>query len=148
MLRRSVEEEEHIRLLKEDHYALHCQACLVEADVLKIAPPRTYVFSPGYRRRLIHAHHVQQLQNQGALGAGNLLILCSYHHDIWGDHLSRDTVRRALSKAVETVRNFPIDLLGQKLERRRGLLATVMIDIEPYAARLYFTKLHADSWKA
>ena len=68
-LRNSVEEEEQIRALKEEHYAWHCQACIGERDVLKVAPPGTYVFSPGYRRRMLHAHHAQHLQNQGGVGA-------------------------------------------------------------------------------
>lgn len=147
-LRNSVEEEEQIRALKEEHYAWHCQACLGERDVLKIAPPGTYVFSPGYRRPMLHAHHAQQLQNQGALGGRNLLILCSYHHDLWGDHLSRENVLDALSSAVDSIRGFPRDTAGKHLERRRGFVASAAIDIEPFVASLYFTKLHADAWKA
>jgi hypothetical protein len=145
-LRRSIEEEEQIRALKEEHYAWHCQACLGEGEVLKVAPPGTYVFAPGYRRQMLHAHHTQHLQNKGALGGRNLLILCTYHHDILGDHLSRDKVRECLLKALPAVRAFPSDRYGKQLERRRGVLATVEIDIEPYVSRLYFTPQHADAW--
>ena len=106
------------------------------------------MYSPGYRQRLLHAHHAQQLQNRGALGGRNLLILCSYHHDIWGDHLSPENVLVALGSAVEVARAFPKDLDGRHLERRRGLVASVTIDIEPFVARLYFTKFHSDAWTA
>ena len=72
-------------------------------DVLNVAPPGTYAFAPGYRRRMLHAHHAQQLQNKGALGGRNLLILCSYHHDIWGDHLSREKVLEGLGNSIESL---------------------------------------------
>lgn len=147
-LRNSVEEEEQIRALKEEHYAWHCQACIGERDVLKVAPPGTYVFSPGYRRRMLHAHHAQHLQNQGGLGGRNLLILCSYHHDLWGDHLSRDKVLAALDPATDAIRGFPRDIEGKDVERRRGIVASIELDIEPFVAKLYFTKLHADAWRS
>ncbi|MGO7532753.1 hypothetical protein [Rhizobium leguminosarum] len=146
--RNSMEEQEHIRALKEDHYAWHCQACLGIYDVLKIAPPDTYVYSPGYRRGLIEAHHVQHLQNAGGLGASNLIILCSYHHRLIGDELSREMVLEALSTAGKIVRRFPVDLSGLQTVRREGALCVIQLSKEPLAIRLFFTKEHAKIWSA
>lgn len=144
----SVEEEEQKRQLKHDHYGYHCQACLGEMDVLKAAPPGTYVFAPGYRQRLLHAHHAHQTQNQGIIGGKNLLILCEYHHRLWGDRLSRDKVLAGLAGATGIRRNFPRDSEGKVLERKEGLLASVALDVAPFEAKLYFTKLHAAAWQA
>jgi len=144
--RNSLEEQEHIRALKEEHYAWHCQACLGANEVLKAAPPGTYVYSPNYRRRLIEAHHVDHLQNSGRLGASNLLILCNYHHDLLGDELSRDAVVAGLSGAEKGVRKFPTDMLGKVNERREGLLASVAFSKEPFSLTLFFTKEHGVIW--
>lgn len=145
--RNSLEEQEHIRALKEEHYAWHCQACLGSHDVLKVAPPGTYIYSPGYRKRLIEAHHVQHLQNTGDLGARNLLILCNFHHDLLGDDLSRDSVSAALLVAESISRAFPKDRSGKDVERRKGLLASVTLTTEPFVAKLFFTPEHAAAWK-
>lgn len=145
--RNSVEEEEQKRALKRDHYGFHCQACLGEMDVLKAAPPGTYVFAPGYRERLLHAHHAHQIQNKGMVGGKNLLILCEYHHRLWGDRLSRDSVLVGLTGATTIQRKFPTDVDGKSTLRREGLLATIAIDVAPFQARLFFTPEHADAWR-
>lgn len=144
--RNTLEEEEQKRQLKEDHYAYHCQACLGEMDVLKAAPPGTYVFSPGYRARLLHAHHAHQMQNEGMIGGKNLLILCEFHHRVWGDHLSRAKVSAGLATASKTRRHFPTDLEGVDVRAKAGLLAIVDLDVAPFRAKLFFTQLHADAW--
>ncbi|TBG85550.1 hypothetical protein ELG69_16295 [Rhizobium leguminosarum] len=147
-VRNSLEEQEHIRALKEEHYAWHCQACIGTMEVLKAAPPGTYVYSPGFRRRLIEAHHVTHLQNAGGLGASNLLLLCQFHHTAFGDELSRDTVLEGLRKAARTVRRFPVDLEGARTNRREGLLASVSLSKQPFTIGLFFTQEHAESWLA
>jgi hypothetical protein len=143
----SIEEEEQKRELKHGHYAYHCQACIGAMDVLKATPPGTYVFAPGYRERILHAHHAHQKQNQGILGGKNLLILCEYHHRAWGDHLSREKVLAALEAATPVRRHFPRDAAGKELRRQDGLLAVPSLDIAPFEARLYFTKAHALAWR-
>ncbi|WP_172746648.1 hypothetical protein [Neorhizobium sp. T25_13] len=145
--RNSLEEQEQIRALKDEHYVWHCQACLGTHDVLKVAPPGTYIYSPGYRKRLIEAHHVQHLQNAGDLGARNLLILCHFHHDLLGDDLSRDSISAALLVAESVSRAFPKDRSGKEVERRKGLLASVTLTTEPFSAKLFFTAEHANAWK-
>ena len=83
-----------------------------------------------------------------ALARRNLLILCSYHHDLWGDHLSRDKILAALDLATDAIRGFPRDIEGKDVERRRGIVASIELDIEPFVAKLFFTKLHGDAWRS
>lgn len=143
----SLEEEDQKRALKQEHYGYHCQACLGAMEVLKAAPPGTYVFAPGYRQRFLHAHHVQHRQNGGMLGAGNLLVLCEYHHRLFGDQLSRVLVLAGLADASPLKRAFPEDEAGKKLQRRSGLLARIPLSAAPFEARLYFTEEHAAAWR-
>ncbi|HDZ73859.1 MAG TPA: hypothetical protein ENH55_14095 [Aurantimonas coralicida] len=144
----SLEEEDQKRALKREHYGYHCQACIGDMDVLKAAPPGTYVFAPGYRQRLIQAHHVQHRQNGGGVGAGNLVVLCEYHHRLWGDRMARGPVLAALANATPLKRAFPTDAAGDVLETQAGLLAKVPLSAEPFEARLFFTAEHAAAWKA
>jgi hypothetical protein len=143
----SLEEEDQKRALKQEHYGYHCQACLGAMEVLKAAPPGTYVFAPGYRQRLLHAHHVQHRQNGGALGAGNLLVLCEYHHRLFGDQLSRALVLAGLTQATSLKRAFPEDEDGERLQRRIGQLARIPLSAAPFEVRLYFTEEHAAAWR-
>ncbi len=143
----SLEEEDQKRALKQEHYGYHCQACLGAMEVLKAAPPGTYVFAPGYRQRLLHAHHVQHRQNGGALGAGNLLVLCEYHHRLFGDRLSREMVLGGLATSTPVKRAFPEDEAGERLQRRAGLLVSMPLSAAPFEARLYFTAEHAAAWR-
>lgn len=143
----SLEEEDQKRALKQEHYGYHCQACIGEMEVLKAAPPGTYVYAPGYRQRLLHAHHVEHRQNGGGLGAGNLLVLCEFHHRLWGDALSRGSVLAALAQATALKRSFPTDEAGKVLQSHLGLLVKVSISTAPFEARLYFTVEHAAAWR-
>lgn len=143
----SLEEEDQKRALKQEHYGYHCQACVGAMEVLKAAPVGTYVFAPGYRQRFLHAHHVQHRQNGGMLGAGNLLVLCEYHHRLFGDQLSRELVLAALADATAIKRAFPEDETGEKLQRRSGLLARMPLSAAPFEARFYFTEEHAAAWR-
>ena len=143
----SVEEEDQKRALKQEHYGYHCQACLGAMEVLKAAPPGTYVFAPGYRQRLLHAHHVQHRQNGGGLGASNLLVLCEYHHRLFGDRLSREMVLAGLATSTPVKRAFPEDEAGERLQRRAGLLVSMPLSAVPFEARLYFTGEHAAAWR-
>ena len=120
ILRNSAEEEEQKRQLKEDHYAWHCQACLGKYEVKEVVPPDSYLWSTRHRAPNIAAHHVDHLQNQGALGAWNLLVLCKYHHDALGDALSRERVRSALQHAMPARRHFPTDTDAKNMKSLRG----------------------------
>ncbi len=150
--RHSIEEDAQIQKLKHDHYALHCQACIGPREVLEAAPPESYVYGPGFRRSLIHAHHVKLLVNQtgkspdevAGQGAGNLLILCRYHHGLLGDQLSRPMVLAGLREATKVDRHFP-DKHGV-LSGRPGLLVNLTLAKAPHKASLYFTREHQAAW--
>jgi len=144
--RHSLEEDAQIQKLKNDHYAVHCQACIGSRDIGEAVPPETYVFSPHFRRSLIQAHHVEHLQNKpGGQGAQNLLILCRYHHAQLGDQLTRAMVIAGLRAASPLVRRFPSGNTGQSVERH-GLRAAIALPQAPHEVILYFTKEHAQAW--
>jgi len=145
--RHSLEEDAQINALKNDHYAVHCQACIGDRDILEVTPPESYVYSPHYRRGLIQAHHVSHLQNDpGGQGARNLLILCRYHHQLLGDALTRAIVLESLSKATGITRNFPTGAAGA-LEPRDGLCAVIELPMAPFKITLFFTHWHAKAWR-
>ncbi len=145
--RHTIEEEEQKLQLKEKHYAWHCQACLGEYEVLEATPPGSYIYLPSFRQNIIHAHHVTHLQNQGDIGAKNLLILCKFHHDYIGDKLSNAAIRAALATAPKTLRRFPTNHEGTETIDREGLVAEVRLDTNPFRVLLYFSAPHAEAWK-
>jgi hypothetical protein len=91
---------------------------------------------------------LNQKQNKGVLGGKNLVILCEYHHRLWGDHLSRARILSSLEAAPAIRRFFPRDAEGKDLHPRDGLLAEVRLDVAPFVMKLYFTKEHAAAWLA
>jgi len=146
-LRNTVEEEEQKRELKDNHYGGHCQACLGEYDVIKAAPPRTYVFLHSIRSKLLEAHHVEHLQNGGAIGASNLVVLCGYHHDALGDKLSSASILEAMTNAKNIIRSFPKNAEGTSFDKQQGLLIEMQLN-GAQNLYMYFSKYHADAWKS
>jgi hypothetical protein len=144
--RNSIEEEEQILELKKNHYAWHCQACLGQYNPVVAAPPGSYVYLPSIRQRLIEAHHVQHLQNKGAIGAKNLVILCSFHHNLFGDQLSSKAIKDALATAQQVTRDFPSNAGGTTSIKHDGLQAEIKLDSAEDSALLFFTLQHADAW--
>jgi hypothetical protein len=143
-LRGTVEELEQTRQLKEDHYAWHCQACLGQYDISVVTPPETYLFLPKYRAPLIEAHHVDHLQNNGALGAANLLALCKYHHDLLGDRLTGAMIRTSLAAKEPMTRCFPGG--NDKNYDLAGTAARISLDVAPFVVTIFFTTEHAARW--
>ena len=72
-----------------------------------MTPPESYIYLPSFRQNMIHAHHVTHLQNEGNIGAKNLLILCKFHHEYIGDKLSNESVKVAVATAPTVLRRFP-----------------------------------------
>lgn len=144
--RNSIEEAEQIFELKEKHYAWHCQACLGQYQAIQAAPPRSYVSVHSIRRKLVEAHHVDHLQNEGAVGAKNLVVLCAFHHDYLGDHLSSDVIKDALAKAEPATRLFPVDADGNSFVTCEGIITNIKIDTSGTTTKLYFTHQHAKAW--
>jgi hypothetical protein len=144
--RNSIEEEEQKLELKQNHYAWHCQACLGRYDAIKAAPSQSYVYLPSIRRRLIEAHHVDHLQNKGVIGAKNLIVLCTFHHDYLGDRLSSMAIKGALATAKRVTRTFPSNAEGTTFNKLEGWLAEIIIDSEVDKLPLFFTDQHAEAW--
>jgi hypothetical protein len=124
----------------------HCQACLGLHQPDFLTPKFTYVWDKDYRNRNIEAHHVEHLQNDGALGAGNLVILCQYHHDFLGDKLARDEITHGLQRAGRTTRRFPADTDGVEKKSIVGRVVKIELDVPPYEVPLFFTAEHARVW--
>lgn len=143
--RTSAKEAEDIRQLKVEHYGLHCQACLGLHQPSDLGLVQTAMWLPRFRRKVLVAHHVDHLQNQGQNGAGNLLILCDYHHALLGDALTGPAVKAALVTAAAATRLFPGDDPGDSGELG-GVLAVVPIDSEPFDVPLFFTAEHQAAW--
>ena len=53
------------------------------------------------RRRVVEAHHVDPKSADGARHAGNLVLLCKFHHDNYGRRLTRVAVTNALRDKKE-----------------------------------------------
>jgi hypothetical protein len=132
--------------LKRDNYAYHCQACVGLHQPGSLTPKFTYVWDKDYRNRNIEAHHVEHLQNDGELGAGNLVILCQYHHDFLGDKLGRDEITRGLQAANQMTRRFPADTDGVEKKSIVGYIVKIQLDMPPHEVPLFFTVEHASVW--
>ena len=77
-------EKEHIKELKHNHYASHCQMCLCERSPQELAPAGSYIESEEVRQSVVHAHHTDLVSAGGARHAGNIILLCKLHHDNYG----------------------------------------------------------------
>ena len=133
--------------LKEQHYAWHCQACLGSHEVSHVAPVESYAFYVPHRKPIIEAHHVHSVSTGGALGAGNLVILCQRHHNLLGDRMSQTDLRAKLRDEAQPItRSFPVDRDGKKSKRISGKVISLDLTVEPYTASLFFTNGHASVW--
>ena len=134
-------EKEHIELLKSKHYATHCQICLTQLAPKELAPEGSYVYGEEVRRMLIEAHHVDPKSGGGARHAGNLIVLCHYHHHNYGRKLTRLKVTRALreNSIPQTIR------FGENNQVEGKLIEyTILDDGEPI--NIFFTNPHAEFW--
>lgn len=73
-------EATQIEDLKENQYAWHCQVCLTEKTPGELAPDGSYVELAENRRLIMEAEHADQKHAGGARNAGNLILLCHFHH--------------------------------------------------------------------
>ena len=137
-------EDAHISDLKENQYAWHCQACLSNTASDVLAPEGSYVEPHQNRQRVIEAHHCDQVSAGGARHAGNLLILCHYHHLEIGDAVSRREVTSALAQAADHTLTF--QPTGVAPRSHQGKLVTVSPSQRTDPIRLFFTTYHADYW--
>ena len=131
--------------LKEKQYAWHCQACLSTTDPKTLSPASSYAFLHQNRRQIMEAHHCDQVGAGGSRHAGNLLLLCSFHHLSFGDAVSRAEVVRSFHSMVNHVVTFQSDDgVGQMVS---GMLVKVHPPQRKGAVSLFFTLGHLEYWK-
>ena len=93
----------------------------------------------------MEAHHCDQVRAEGARHAGNLLLLCNYHHLFLGDAVSRAEVVRSFHSMVNHVVVFQLnDGSGQIVS---GKLVKVRPPQRENAISLFFTLEHLEYWK-
>lgn len=138
-------EKKHIEELKQDHYASHCQMCLCKRPPQELAPVGSYVEWEEVRRHVVEAHHVDLKSAGGARHAGNLILLCKFHHDNYGRRLTRVAVTDALQgEKKDSVVHFgngsdaSLEVKGQSIE--------IEIPDTGEVVGIFFTNYHADHW--
>ena len=140
------DEQVQIADLKENQYAWHCQACLSAAEPKTLAPTSSYAFRHQNRRQIMEAHHCDQVAARGARHAGNLLLLCNYHHLFFGDAVSRAEIVRSFHAMVDHIVVFRSDDgHGQMVS---GKLVKVHPPQRKNAVSLFFTLEHLEYWKS
>ncbi len=140
----SATESAQINDLKENQYAWHCQACIAETEPEKLAPLSSYVEVYENRRLVMQAHHCDHYSAGGARHAGNILLLCGYHHGDLGDAVSRTEVTRALGQAVSRIRTFNS---GNGVSKSlQGKVVTIQPPQRQTPVSFFFTEEHADYW--
>ena len=94
----------------------------------------------------MEAHHVDLKAGGGAGHAGNLILLCTFHHQNYGPRLTRSAVTTALDgkPKQKTVRYDAGDgdvthLKGQEIE-------LVLSDTKEFV-RIFFSNEHAKYWR-
>lgn len=141
-------EEIQIENLKKNQYAWHCQICLTERPPEQLAPVNSYVEIQENRSELIKAHHPDQVNAGGARHAGNILILCNYHHRYFGDAVTRNDIIHALNDTAtdyEVVFGTFIDgNLTQKVVH--GKLIIIQVPLTGKTVKCFFTDEHAKYW--
>lgn len=138
-------ELEHIEALKRGHYASHCQMCLCERTPQVLAPPGSYIQWEEVRRRVVEAHHVDLKSAGGARHAGNLILLCKFHHDNYGRRLTRAAITEALKGDIlQKVVRFGAG--GEAVTAVEGRQIEMTISDTGEVVEVFFTTQHADYW--
>ena len=142
-------EEEQIEDLKRNQYASHCQVCLCERPPHELAPAGSYVEAAEVRRQIVHAHHVDVKSAHGARHAGNMILLCKFHHENLGRRLTRRAITEALQgqlNAYGITFKLSTGLNRRSSKRIDGQQVTLRLSDTDDAVKLFFTKDHADYW--
>ena len=134
-------EKEHINNLKSNQYASHCQICLSTNTPIALAPKGSYIYEEEVRRSIIEAHHADLKSGGGARHAGNLILLCKYHHDNYGRRFTRSKVTESLrekfkSKTISFGENHQVE----------GKLIEYTIPDDGNTITIFFTNNHAEFW--
>ena len=138
------DERAQIEDLKERQYAWHCQACLSGAEPQTLAPTSSYAFLHQNRRQIMESHHCDQVEAGGARHAGNLLVLCNFHHRSLGDAVSRGEVIRSFRSGVD--HEIIFSSAGGNNQTVSGKLVVVHPPQRGYPVSLFFTSEHLEYW--
>jgi hypothetical protein len=141
---KSKSEKKQIKILKEKQYALNCQACLTGSPPNKLAPQGSYAYQPENRKLLIEAHHPHPVHDGGARHAGNILILCHYHHGKLGNLLSRKSIITALRENCRP-HKLTFSDNGSSIEIEGKIIDIPLSTIDPLTS-LFFTQQHYELW--
>lgn len=146
--RNSVEQEDlHRSDLKQNQYAWHCQICLASRSPSELAPEGSYVALPENRKKLIEAHHADQVHADGARHAGNLVVLCHHHHHQHGNALSREQLTLALTAGTKLKKlTFYSGDVADNRRTIEGHIVTVRPPSTGAAVKFFFTTAHREHW--
>jgi hypothetical protein len=110
-----------------------------------LAPSGSYIQWEEVRRRVVEAHHVDLKSAGGARHAGNLILLCKFHHDNYGRRLTRAAITEALQgDIVDKVIQF--DGNAEVVTEIEGRQIELMIADTGEVVEVFFTVQHADYW--
>ena len=93
----------------------------------------------------MEAHHCDQVGAGGARHAGNLLLLCNFHHHLLGDAVSRGEVVHSFHSMIDHVVAFQSDSGSGQIVS--GKLVKVHPPQRKNAISLFFTQEHLEYWK-
>ena len=130
--------------LKVNQYASHCQMCLCRRTPEELAPAGSYIEWEEVRRRVVEAHHVDLKSAGGARHAGNLILLCKFHHDNYGRRLTRAAVASALLRDSEE-RMIRFGRSHEAADVEGQVVKMVLADTAE-VVELFFTNEHASYW--
>ena len=137
-------ESSQIENLKQSQYAWHCQACVAGTEPTTLAPSSSYVEVTENRRPIMQAHHCDHVGADGARHAGNIILLCRYHHLYIGDAVTRTDIIQALGSASKRRLTFySVDGLDTSIW---GVVVSISPPQRQNPIFLFFTKDHADYW--
>ena len=140
----SLIENDQIDNLKKNQYAWHCQVCLSEAEPNVLAPTSSYVEGDHNRRRMIEAQHCDHVNARGARHAGNIILMCKFHHDELGDAFGRTEVIRSLKESKDHSLTFSAE--GGMQRDVQGKIVTIKPPQRENPISIFFTTLHFEYW--
>ena len=134
--------------LKQNQYAWHCQVCLAEKTPGQLAPDGSYVALAENRRLIMEAEHADQKHAGGARNAGNLILLCHFHHHQLGNALSRDLLTDGLRHPTVGKRiEFRSSIIEhESLEMLEGYVVSVRPPSLGMIVNFFFTSAHRQYW--
>ena len=134
-------EKQHIEELKRDHYAYHCQMCLCDNLPQELAPNGSYIQHAEIRKCVLEAHHPDLVGAGSVRHAGNLVILCKFHHNNYGRQLTRADISTALRdnpKRQSICYDKDVIVNGRQIE--------FVISGTGEIIKLFFTDYHLKYW--